>query len=97
MVDTFTLVVFLLLIMIAIQVQQWLIAGIVMIILLFTLKSHGLIVLVLLAGVGGFLLNYFMGIELQLVMIGVVVLIVAAVIFSSKKEGPGSYSPGGAF
>lgn len=91
--DTFTMVVFLLLIMIAVQVNNLAIAGVLLLIFVATLKSKGIMVLVICAVIAGLFLNQ-MGIELEFVMIGIVILIVGAVLLTSKKEGPGSYSPG---
>ncbi|MCD4740345.1 hypothetical protein K8R43_04085 [archaeon] len=94
MIDTFTLVVFLILIMITLQVQRLEIAAVIILIFLLTLKSHTMIFIVLIAGAIGYIVHQTLGIELQLVMISIVVLIIAAAMFTNKKEGPGAYTPG---
>jgi len=91
--DTFTLVVFLIMIMIAIQTKVYPIAVALIAFLLLTLKSRIMILIAIIAGIVGFFLNYAFNMEAQIILLLIVALIVGGAMFVSRSEGPGPYTP----
>jgi hypothetical protein len=89
-VDSFTLVVFLILIMFAVQLEQHLIAGALIVILVFALKRPVLIIVAVLGMAAGI----YLGSEEQIIWLVVGVILIAVFVFQQKGEGPGAYSPG---
>ena len=88
--DSFTLVIFLIMIMIAINQGVTWAAGILILLFVVAVRSKGLLIMAVI----GLLLAYMFQAQQEIIMVVVAVVVLGLFMFAKGHGGPETYSPG---
>ena len=88
--DSFTLIIFLVMIMVTINQGTTWMAGILILLFVIAVRSKGLLIMTAI----GLLLAYMFQAEQEIIMVVVAVVILGLFMFTKNHGGPESYSPG---